>query len=289
MAIKIGGTTVINDSKIFDVTGCQGKYDQTHPWGTIASSTVSGSQSLDFTGSPNTVFRDYAQNGGLSGNVTWTFNSANVAAGRQMTLFVDASTSGYDQDFALSGGTILYPEDSEPDWTTARFWMHRITCWDSSTISVVSTSWGTASSGGGASQVDLPTSIDLYASSGTLGGDCNAVVRLNSSGTLTLTGSGTQGSVSGTADSGFTWLLSGSAGDYESNFNYTFTNNGGADQSTAGNNTCELLSTNREWKIFDASTSNTENKLAGTLKIRRTSDNTELVSIACELSAAHTP
>ena len=85
MAIKIGGTTVINDSKIFDVTGCQGKYDQTHPWGTIASSTVSGSQSLDFTGSPNTVFRDYAQNGGLSGNVTWTFNSANVAAGRQMT------------------------------------------------------------------------------------------------------------------------------------------------------------------------------------------------------------
>lgn len=276
MAIKVAGTTVIDNNRHFTVTDAAGVYSNLQPEESNPTS-ISGATALNLS----TV--EHVQYNTVAGDVT--FNISGVAPGVQATIFVDSSTSGHDQGFAVSGGTVLFPNDSEPDWTTARYWLHRITCWTSDTVSVISTSWGT----GTVATVSLPSEIDIAASSGTLSGNCNCVVRLNSTGTLSLTGSGTQGSVNGAGDNGYTWLLSGSASDYECNFNYTFTNNGGQDQSTAGNNTWEGLGSNREWKIYDASTSGALNTLDGTLKIRRASDQVELVSIPCELTAHHTP
>tara|TARA_A200000159_G_scaffold149923_1_gene158819 strand:- start:162 stop:989 length:828 start_codon:yes stop_codon:yes gene_type:complete len=275
MAIKVNNTTVIDNNRNFtNVAGTIGFYTNLHP--TLASQSSSGSITLDADSPSNLLV--------LTGALTVT-DMTNKSAGKQCIYLVDVTQAGYDITW---GTNFKFVNDSEPNWTTARYWLLGLTVWDNSTILVTATSWSGA--GGASSTVALPSSIDLYASSGTLTGNCNAVVRLNSTGTLSLSGSGTQGSVSGTANNGYTWLLSGTNSDYECNFNYTFTNQGGADQSTAGNNTWQVLSSNREWKIYDASNNNGgENKLAGTLKIRKASDQTELVSIACELSADHSP
>ena len=275
MAIKVNNTTVIDNNRNFtNVAGTIGFYTNLHP--TLASQSSSGSITLDADSPSNLLV--------LTGALTVT-DMTNKSAGKQCIYLVDVTQAGYDITW---GTNFKFVNDSEPNWTTARYWLLGLTVWDNSTILVTATSWSGA--GGASSTVALPSSIDLYASSGNLTGNCNAVVRLNSTGTLSLSGSGTQGSVSGTANNGYTWLLSGTNSDYECNFNYTFTNQGGADQSTAGNNTWQVLSSNREWKIYDASNNNGgENKLAGTLKIRKASDQTELVSIACELSADHSP
>lgn len=139
MAIKVGGTEVISDLRKFTVTDATGVYSDFQPMsvtsvGTYGPSTFSVSAA---TGG----HKDYGSTSSMAGNVTWSITS--VAAGRQFTMFVDASADGHDQAFAISGGgTVLFPNDSEPDWTTARYWLHRITCWSSDTVSVVSTSWG---------------------------------------------------------------------------------------------------------------------------------------------------
>lgn len=274
MAIKVNNTTVIDNNRNFtNVADAVGFYTNLHP--SLASQSSSGSITLDADSPSNLLV--------LTGALTVT-DMTNKSAGKQSIYLVDVTQAGYDITW---GTNFKFVNDSEPNWTTARYWLLGITVWDNSTILVTATSWSGA--GGASPTVTLPSSIDLYATSGTLSGNCNAVVRLNSTGTLSLTGSGTQGSVSGAANNGYTWLLSGTNSDYECNFNYTFTNAGGADQSTAGNNTWQVLSTSREWKIYDASTSGVENKLAGTLKIRKASDQSEQVSIACELSADHSP
>ena len=278
MAIKVNNTTVIDNNRNFtNVADTIGFYKNLHP--TLASQSSSGSITLDADSPSNLLV--------LTGALTVT-DMTNKSAGKQCIYLVDVTQAGYDITW---GTNFKFVNDSEPNWTTARYWLLGLTVWDNSTILVTATSWaGGGGSGGSSSLVSLPSSIDLYANSGTLTGNCNAVVRLNSTGTLSLSGSGTQGSVSGTANNGYTWLLSGTNSDYECKFEYVFTNQGGADQSTAGNNTWQVLSSNREWKIYDASNNNGgENKLAGTLKIRKASDQTELVSIACELSADHSP
>lgn len=138
MAIKIGGTEVISDTRKFTVTDAVGVYSDFQP---MSTSTTSNYGNTTYSTDVSTGGHiDRGSSAEMTGNVTWSLN--NVAAGRQITLFVDASASGYDQAFSIAGGgTVLFPEDSEPDWTTARYWLHRITCWSSDTVSVVSTSW----------------------------------------------------------------------------------------------------------------------------------------------------
>ena len=231
MAIKVNNTTVIDNNRNFtNVAGTIGFYTNLHP--TLASQSSSGSITLDADSPSNLLV--------LTGALTVT-DMTNKSAGKQCIYLVDVTQAGYDITW---GTNFKFVNDSEPNWTTARYWLLGLTVWDNSTILVTATSWSGA--GGASSTVALPSSIDLYASSGTLTGNCNAVVRLNSTGTLSLSGSGTQGSVSGTANNGYTWLLSGTNSDYECNFNYTFTNQGGADQSTAGNNTWQVLSSNSD-------------------------------------------
>jgi hypothetical protein len=268
MAIKIATTTVITDSaKLQNFTTISGKYSSFYPNAETITTAIDMNKpimTVELTGAT-------------------TFTVSNVATGKSAILLLDTGSSGNAPTFP---STFKFAEDTEPTWTGTRYWQIGLTAWDNSTVRVIATGWG---SGGGSSQVALPSSIDIFVDSGTLAGSCYCLVRLNSGGSLTLTGLGTQGSVSGAGDNGYTWLLSGSASDYECNYNYTFTNNGGADQSTASNNTWQGLGSNREWKIYDDSTSASINTLDGTLKIRRASDQVELVSIPCKLRAHHTP
>lgn len=138
MAIKVGGTEVISDTRKFTVTDATGVYSDFQP---MSSTSLSDYGPTTFAISANSGgHNDKGSSAEMTGNVTWQITSP--SAGRQFTLFVDASSTGYDQAFTISGGgTVLFPNDSEPDWTTARYWLHRITCWSSDTVSVVSTSW----------------------------------------------------------------------------------------------------------------------------------------------------
>jgi hypothetical protein len=151
MAIKIAGTEVVgvlrNPTNITDTVGL---YTRLSTGATIATTPPSSGATVQFNMNFNGSFghkpyRDYWSSTELAGPVTWRL--AGAEPGAQMILFVDASVSGHDQNFstiALSGtggGTIRYPNDAEPDWTLARYWMHCITVWNNSEISVISTSW----------------------------------------------------------------------------------------------------------------------------------------------------
>lgn len=143
MAIKVAGTEVISDARTFKVTGADGNYSDLKIGVTSVLSAISGTSSLSFSQTSDGVksMKTYLS-AGLSGDVTWALSSgSNPASGRSMTILVDASASGHDQSFTFTGGTILWPDDTEPDFSTARYWAHYITCWDATTASVLSTSW----------------------------------------------------------------------------------------------------------------------------------------------------
>jgi hypothetical protein len=133
MAIKIIGTTVIDDSQNFKaIAGAVGEYGDFQPI-TANASSASGTVAI-----PMNAW-NYINYTSVVGDITFSLSS--LAAGRSLTIFVDSSSSGHDQGFTVTGGTVLYP-GNEPDWTTARYWLHRITCWSSDTVTVVSQSWG---------------------------------------------------------------------------------------------------------------------------------------------------
>jgi len=148
MAIKIQGTDVVGvlyDLK--NITNTQGLYT-TVDRGTFVATTpptpgaTVGTQLNANDGSGSWVAKDYMSSTELGGTVTWRFSEI-AEPGFTLTMFVDASSSGYDQAFSWlnTSGTIHYPADTEPDWTLARYWMHQITVWNSNEISIVSTSW----------------------------------------------------------------------------------------------------------------------------------------------------
>jgi len=142
MAIKVAGTEVITDSRTIKVTGVDGNYSDLKIGTASVLTAVSGTTTLAFSQSGDGLrsMKSYLPQG-LDGDVTWALSAASAASGRALTILVDASSSGHDQSFTFTGGTILWPEDTEPDFSTARYWAHYITCWDATTASILSTSW----------------------------------------------------------------------------------------------------------------------------------------------------
>ena len=149
MAIKIQGTDVVGifyDLK--NITNTQGLYTTVDRGTSIATTppaSGTGTVSIGLNandGSGSWIVRDYMSSTELGGTTNWRF-SETAEPGFVLTMFVDASSSGHDQTFQWSNtnGTIYYPEDTEPDWTLARYWMHQITVWNSNELSIVSTSW----------------------------------------------------------------------------------------------------------------------------------------------------
>lgn len=134
MAIKVSGTTVISNTREFtNLVGVEGEYDNVQPElatrsagsGTLNPSMAAGAlEALTLTGGSVTI-------GGIS----------STTGGDQFTYMVDTSTDLHDLTFG-DGKTWLFENDSEPDWTTARYWIIVITSWDSTVHSVTATSWG---------------------------------------------------------------------------------------------------------------------------------------------------
>ena len=151
MGIKIAGTDVVGPLRQpTNITDTVGSYTRLSPGATIRATAPSSGATvqlnMNFNGSFGHVpYLDYWTSTELVGPVTWRLSGAEPGA--QMIMFVDASVSGHDQGFstvALSGtggGTIRYPNDTEPDWSLGRYWMHCITVWNNSEISVISKSW----------------------------------------------------------------------------------------------------------------------------------------------------
>lgn len=113
MAVKIIGTTVIDDSRRIIPNELNGLYTNFHP----SQNTITAD--IDFT----TPLMKLA----MTGNVTFT--TSNRASGHQATLVLDTSTSAHTPTFpseVVFGVT--------PTWSSNRHWIISLTCWDSSTV-----------------------------------------------------------------------------------------------------------------------------------------------------------
>ena len=122
-----------------------------------------------------------------------------------------------------------------------------------------------------------------------LSGSSSADFYFLSNGTAQVTAGASGGvvSVSGTPQ---TWQLSGAAADYEVNFNWTHTPNGGG-SSTAGPSAASWVAcdTDRLWEINDSANAEGTGYMSGTVSIRRTSDNTVLATGSVSLSVNYSP
>lgn len=127
MAIKVSGTTVIDDSRKVITgtnygTGLNGNYSDFHPAGIDTITTV-----IDF----HKPIMSLA----MGGNVT--FSTTNKALGANSTLLLDTSTSGYTPTFPTEvkfGVT--------PTWSNNRYWQITFTCTGSNASVVRATAIG---------------------------------------------------------------------------------------------------------------------------------------------------
>ena len=116
MAIKIGGTTVIDDYKVLSgITDMDGTYTNYHP--------VVGSV-------PNTKVIDLA-NSVLKRTMlaAETFTYTGAVNGRTTVLLLDTSASGFAPTFPTQ-----FSFQSAPTWTDSRYWTITIVCFGASSI-----------------------------------------------------------------------------------------------------------------------------------------------------------
>lgn len=136
MAIKVGGTDVINNSwEYINLTDISGNYNYVQA--SDATITLSGATNYNLSASNPVRFITLAG--------TWSCQYINNAtAGVQMTVLVDTTSALHDINFTDVTNTSewVFENDTEPTWTDARYWQITITCWDSIKHSVAAVSWG---------------------------------------------------------------------------------------------------------------------------------------------------
>ena len=135
--------------------------------------------------------------------------------------------------------------------------------------------------------VALDGPYNAYATSNGLSGSCQATVNFQSDGTVTTTGSfGNPFTSAGLPD---TWLLAGSASDYEIRYTYVSRITGGGVATSPGNNVWLNLGTTRTWSISDSSNAIGENQFLGTVAIRDVATQTIQASTSMIISADQEP
>ena len=142
MAIKIAGTTVINDSRgVENMNGIEGNYTNFHGTVTAIANNIDMSKPI--------VSRTLA--------AATTFTASNLETGKVCLLMLDITSSQYIPTWPAS---IQWPSAGEPTWnaTGVTQWLVCLTCWDNTAIRATATGWG---SGGfaGTYAVTAPTSI----------------------------------------------------------------------------------------------------------------------------------
>lgn len=105
MAIQIGGTTVISDSrKLENIVDCTGTFEDFH------SNPVTITDNINFT-TPMMVQT-------MSANTTYT--ESGIVEGRTCTLLLDTSSNTYTPTFST---TVEWPNSTEPTWGNYQHWM----------------------------------------------------------------------------------------------------------------------------------------------------------------------
>jgi len=131
MSIKIGGTEIINNFQEFlNITGMEGNYGDFQPLSFTTPGGGVGTINFDRTFNKCTL------------TAATTFANANMtnrAAGKMHTLILDISANGSAPTFDTD---VKWANDTTPSFTGARYWQIVFTCWDSSVIRAVATSWG---------------------------------------------------------------------------------------------------------------------------------------------------
>ena len=142
MAIKIAGTTVINNSRgVENMSNIEGNYTNFHGIVTSIANNLDMSKPI------------------MSRTLTaaTTFTASNIATGKVCLLMLDIGSSQYIPTWPAS---IQWPSAGEPTWNTSGVtqWLVCFTCWDNTTIRATATGWG---SGGfaGTYAVTAQTSI----------------------------------------------------------------------------------------------------------------------------------
>ena len=122
-----------------------------------------------------------------------------------------------------------------------------------------------------------------------LSGSASADFYFLSNGTASTAASASGGVISNTGTPQ-TWLVDGAAADYEVNFNWTHTPNGGG-STTAGPSAASWVAcdTDRLWEINDSATAMGQGTMSGLVSIRQTSDNVVLASGYVTLTVDHEP
>jgi len=129
MAIKIGGTEVINDSlKLKNITDATGFFTGFH------ANPATVTDNINFTTPMNTCTLAAAT----------TFTESGMAAGKSAILLLDTSTNYYTPTFPSSWN---WPNNTEPTWGDYQHWQVYATCVSASEIRANAVGF-TATSGG---------------------------------------------------------------------------------------------------------------------------------------------
>lgn len=122
MAIKILGTTVIDDSRNFTVAGINGTYDNLQPNLTTITTVIS--------------FNSPAMNRVMTGSQS--FSIANDSRGATCSLLLDTTTSNHTPIFPAS---LFWAGDATPVWSNARYWLITFIGWGGGNVHAAATGY----------------------------------------------------------------------------------------------------------------------------------------------------
>lgn len=268
MAIKISGTTVINNSRsVINMSGIEGNYTNFHGIVTAITNNLDMSKPV----MSRTLTADT------------TFTASNLATGKVCLLMLDIGSSQYIPTWPAS---IKWPGDgTEPDWdaTGVTKWLVCLTCWDNTTIRATATGWGTGTQ---TASVDLGSAARSYEKYNWWDESTNPHTAGTASMTFQTTGgvSYSANSPTGTiANQNFdtqtgtsSWGTAVTGSDYEIKYQFTTDHFGGSVTANPGNNVWLSLGSARTWTVSTSTSGESEGRITGTVSIRRASDNVVL-------------
>jgi len=124
MAIKIGGTTVIDNSGHSIVNQISGIYNDLIPSVVSAAGTIINMINPSITRS-------------MPANETYSFTSRQ--RGRMTVLFLDTTSSSFTPTFPSE--QIFWAGDVVPNWSSTRYWLITFIAWDSSNVQAAATGY----------------------------------------------------------------------------------------------------------------------------------------------------
>ena len=268
MAIKIAGTTVINNSRgVENMSNIEGNYTNFHGIVTSIANDLDMSKPV----MSRTLTADT------------TFTASNLATGKVCLLMLDIGSSQYIPTWPAS---IKWPgAGTEPDWdaTGVTQWLVCFTCWDNTTIRATATGWGTGTQ---AASVDLGSTARKYQKGFWWDESTNPHTAGTASMTFQTTGgvSYSANSPTGTFENlnydtqtgTSSWGTAVTGSDYEIKYQFTTNHSGGSVTANPGNNVWLSLGSARTWTVSTTTTGESAGRITGTVSIRRVSDNVVL-------------